>query len=141
MARAGRRAVPRRRHCLDGACWFDALQATISGPLNVSNALIEQSPYEAIQWVEGTVNGVSLDTVRIIGTGTYALQDQSGASVTLKNVTATGVTQANLGHSPSYSCDSGHFVVTDHGGDSGILPTQCTAWPAPVYPPYPSAAK
>ena len=121
-----------------GALWFDAQQATIAGPINVSNALIEQSPYEAVQWIQGTVNGVSLNNVSIIGAGTYALQDQTGASVTLQSVTATGVAQADLGHSPSYSCDVGHFVITDKGGNSGILPTQCTAWPAPVYPPYPT---
>ncbi|MFE0464909.1 glycosyl hydrolase family 28-related protein [Kitasatospora sp. NPDC058965] len=122
-----------------GSLWFDAQQATIAGPLNVTNALIEQSPYEAIQWIQGTVNGVHLDTVTIAGTGTFALQDQTGASVTAKNVTATGVAQANQGKAPSYSCDGGHFVLTDLGGNSGITPTQCGPWPAPVYPPYPTA--
>jgi hypothetical protein len=120
-----------------GALWFDAEQATIAGPVDVTNALIEQSPYEAIQWIQGTVNGVSLNGVTISGAGTYALQDQTGASVTLKGVTATGIGQATLGKDPSYSCDVGHFVITDDGGNSGILPTQCTAWPPPVYPPYP----
>ena len=37
-----------------GALWFDGSQGAITGPVNVSNALIEQSPYEAVQWVEGT---------------------------------------------------------------------------------------
>jgi hypothetical protein len=121
-----------------GALWFDAQQATIAGPLNVSNALIEQSPYEAVQWIQGTVNGVSLDTVTIAGTGTFAFQDQTGASVTLKNVTGTGIAQANQGKTPSYSCDGGSFKVTDNGGNSGVLPTSCTtSSPPPVFPPYP----
>ncbi|MBF9069150.1 glycosyl hydrolase family 28-related protein [Streptacidiphilus fuscans] len=124
-----------------GALWFDAQQATITGPVDVSNALIEQSPYEAIQWIQGTVNGVSLDTVTISGTGTFALQDQTGASVTVKNVTASGVAQADQGKAPSYSCDVGHFILTDQGGNSGITPTQCGPWPAPVYPPYPTTTR
>ena len=44
-----------------GALWFDGSQGAVTGPINVSNALIEQSPYEAIQWVEGTVSGVNLE--------------------------------------------------------------------------------
>ncbi|WP_323746313.1 glycosyl hydrolase family 28-related protein [Catenulispora pinisilvae] len=123
-----------------GALWFDAQQATITGPLNVSNALIQQSPYEAVQWIQGTVNGVSLDTVTIAGTGTFAFQDQTGGSVVLKNVTGTGIAQANQGKTPSYSCDAGNFKITDAGGNSGVLPTSCTTTsPPPVFPPYPSA--
>jgi hypothetical protein len=121
-----------------GALWFDASQATVNGPIDVSNALIEQSPYEAIQWVEGTVNGVSLNDVTINGTGTFALQEQTPGSATLTNVTATGVAQANQGKAPSYSCEGGNFTVGNGAGDSGLTPTQCNGWPAPVYPPYPT---
>jgi hypothetical protein len=52
---------------------------------------------------------------------------------------ATGVTQANAGNAPSYSCEGSGFTITDGGGNSGITPTQCNGWPAPVYPPYPAA--
>ena len=121
-----------------GALWFDASQGTVTGPINVTNTLIEQSPYEAIQWVEGTISGVSLNTVTIAGTGTFALQEQTPGSVKTTNVTATGVAQANAGKAPSYSCEGTNFTVTDSGGNSGITPTQCNGWPAPVYPPYPS---
>jgi hypothetical protein len=121
-----------------GALWFDASQGTVNGPIDVSNALIEQSPYEAIQWVEGTVNGVSLSNVSISGTGTFALQEQTPGSATLSNVTATGVAQANQGKAPSYSCEGGNFTISNGSGDSGITPTQCNGWPAPVYPPYPT---
>src|SRR5579863_8093388 len=51
-----------------GALWFDGSQGSITGPINVTNALIEQSPFEAIQWVEGTVSGVNLNNVTIAGT-------------------------------------------------------------------------
>jgi hypothetical protein len=122
-----------------GALWFDGSQGAVAGPINVSNALIEQSPFEAIQWVEGTVSGVNLSNVSIIGTGTFALQEQTGGSATLTNVTATGVAQANEGNDPSYSCEGGNFTLTDDGGNSGISPAGCSVGdnPAPVYPPYP----
>jgi len=124
-----------------GALWFDGSQGAVTGPINVTNALIEQSPFEAIQWVEGTVSGVSLNNVSIIGTGTFALQEQTGGSATFQNVTATGVAQANAGNAPSYSCEGASFAITDNGGNSGISPTQCNGDnPAPVYPPYPPSS-
>src|ERR1700722_17420706 len=85
-----------------GALWFDGSQGWGPGPINVSNALIEQSPFEAIQWVEGTITNVNLSNVSIIGTGTFALQEQTGGTATATNVTATGVAQANAGNAPSY---------------------------------------
>jgi hypothetical protein len=121
-----------------GALWFDANQSWGGGPVNVTNALIEQSPFEAIQWVEGTITGVNLSDVSIIGTGTFALQEQTPGSATLTNVTATGVAQANEGNAPSYNCEGSSFAITDDGGNSGISPTQCNGdAPTPVYPPYP----
>jgi hypothetical protein len=117
-----------------GALWFDGSQGTITGPINVTNALIEQSPYEAIQWVEGTVKGVHLRNVSIVGTGTFALQEQTGGAATAANVTATGVAQAKAGKAPSYSCEGSSFSVANDGGNAGVIPTQCNGWPAPVYP-------
>jgi parallel beta-helix repeat protein len=123
-----------------GALWFDADQTWGGGPVNVSNELIEQSPFEAIQWVEGTITGVNLSNISIIGTGTFALQEQTGGSSTMTNVTATGVAQANEGNAPSYSCEGTAFTLTDDGGNSGVSPTQCnTDDPTPVYPPYPAS--
>ena len=121
-----------------GALWFDGEQGTVTGPINVTNALIEQSPFEAIQWVEGTVTGVNLNDVSIIGTGTFALQEQTGGSATLTNVTATGVAQANLGNDPSYSCEGTAFTLTETNV-SGVDPAGCSLGdaPTPVYPPYP----
>ena len=107
-----------------GALWFDGSQGAVTGPINVTNALIEQSPFEAIQWVEGTVSGVNLNNVTIAGTGTFALQEQTGGTATATNVTATGVAQANAGNAPSYSCEGSGFTITDDGGNSGITPTQ-----------------
>ncbi|MGW1161165.1 discoidin domain-containing protein [Streptomyces sp. NPDC002519] len=118
-----------------GSLWFDGSQGAINGPVNVTNALIQQSPYEAIQWVEGTISGVHLNNVTIAGTGTFALQEQTGGSASFTNVTATGVN----GPAPVYSCEGGNFTVTDGGGNSGIGGTAyCGGWPTPVYPPYPA---
>ena len=123
-----------------GALWFDGSQGAVTGPINVTNALIEQSPFEAIQWVEGTVSGVNLNNVTIAGTGTFALQEQTGGTATATNVVATGVAQANEGNAPSYSCEGTSFSITDDGGNSGISPTQCNSDdPTPVYPPYPAS--
>ncbi len=122
-----------------GALWFDGSQGWGGGPVNVSNALIEQSPYEAIQWVEGTISGVNLSNVTIAGTGTFALQEQTGGTASATNVVATGVAQANEGNAPSYSCEGTSFTITDNGGNSGISPTQCNGDnPTPVYPPPPN---
>jgi hypothetical protein len=122
-----------------GALWFDGSQGSVTGPINVTNALIEQSPFEAIQWVEGTVSGVNLNNVTIAGTGTFALQEQTGGAATFTNVTATGVAQANEGNDPSYNCEGTGFAITDDGGNSGISPAGCSVGdaPTPVYPPYP----
>ncbi|MDQ2811302.1 MAG: choice-of-anchor D domain-containing protein [Actinomycetota bacterium] len=122
-----------------GALWFDGSQGTVTGPINVTNALIEQSPFEAIQWVEGEVNGVNLNNVTIAGAGTFALQEQDPGTASATNVVATGVAQAGAGNAPSYSCEGSGFTITDGGGNSGISPTQCNGWPAPVYPPYPNS--
>jgi hypothetical protein len=119
-----------------GALWFDGSQGAVTGPINVTNALIEQSPFEAVQWVEGTVSGVSLNDVTIDGAGTFAMQEQTGGSATFTNVTATGIN----GPSPGiYNCEGGNFAVTDGGGNSGVISSApyCGPWPAPVYPPYP----
>ena len=89
-----------------------------------------------MQWVEGTVSGVNLNNVTIAGTGTFALQEQTGGTATITNVVATGVAQ----NPPSYSCEGGNFVITDGGGNSGYhadrsaVPTN----PTPVFPPYPA---
>jgi len=121
-----------------GALWFDGSQGWGPGPINVSNALIEQSPFEAVQWVEGTISNVNLSNVTIAGTGTFALQEQTGGTASFTSVTATGVAQANAGNAPSYNCEGTNFAITDGGGNSGISPTQCiTSSPTPVFPPYP----
>ncbi|MFE4537587.1 right-handed parallel beta-helix repeat-containing protein [Streptomyces scopuliridis] len=116
-----------------GSLWFDGSEGAIAGPINVSDTLIQQSPYEAVQWVEGTVSNVNLTDVTIEGTGTFALQVQTPGSAKVTNVKANGVGAP----SPVYNCQGSAFALTDGGGNSGISGTPyCGAWPAPVFPPY-----
>jgi parallel beta-helix repeat protein len=118
-----------------GSLWFDGSQGAITGPINITNALIEQAPFEGVQWVEGTVSGVSLNNVTIAGAGTFAMQQQTGGTASFQNVVATGVAQSAA---PTYNCEGANFVVTDKGGNSGLNPTSCvTDNPTEVFPPYP----
>jgi hypothetical protein len=116
-----------------GALWFDARDGAMSGLTNVDNLLIQQSPYEAIQFVSGSnISNVHINNATIQNTGTWVVQEQVGGSATITNSTATG-TQAP---GPIYSCGVG-FTLTDGGGNSGIFaPAQCQNITSPAFPPY-----
>jgi hypothetical protein len=115
-----------------GALWFDARDGVMSGLTNVDNILIQQSPYEAIQFVSGSqISNVKINNATIQNTGTFVVQEQVGGSATITNSTATGTQAAAI-----YSCGVG-FVLTDGGGNSGIFggATACSM-PVPTFPPY-----
>jgi hypothetical protein len=116
-----------------GALWFDARDAAMSGLTNVDNILIQQSPFEAIQFVSGSsITNVKINNATIQNTGTWVVQEQVGGSATITNSTATG-TQAPA---PVYNCGVG-FTLTDGGGNSGVTsPTACQNITAPAFPPY-----
>jgi alpha-1,3-glucanase-like protein/F5/8 type C domain-containing protein/HYDIN/CFA65/VesB family protein/centrosomal CEP192-like protein len=116
-----------------GALWFDARDAAMSGLTNIDNILIQQSPYEAIQFVSGSnISNVKINNATIQNTGTWVVQEQVGGSATITNSTATG-TQAP---GPIYNCGVG-FTLTDGGGNSGIFATpQCQNLTNPAFPPY-----
>jgi len=116
-----------------GALWFDARDAAMSGLTNVDNILIQQSPFEAIQFVSGSsIAGVQINNATIQNTGTWVVQEQVGGSAKISNSTATG-TQAPA---PVYNCGVG-FTLTDGGGNSGITsPTACQNITNPAFPPY-----
>ena len=117
-----------------GALWFDARDAAMTGAVTVENIIIQQSPYEAIQFVSGSsITNVTINNATIQNTGTFVVQEQVGGAATVSNSTATG-TQAP---SPVYSCLGGSFVLTDGGGNSGILGTPQCSFPTPAFPPYP----
>jgi hypothetical protein len=116
-----------------GALWFDARDAAMSGRVTVDNILIQQSPFEAIQFVSGSsITNVSINNATIQNTGTWVVQEQVGGSATISNSTATG-TQAP---GAVYNCGVG-FTLTDGGGNSGVTaPTACSNITAPAFPPY-----
>ncbi|GAA5190579.1 hypothetical protein GCM10023322_46060 [Rugosimonospora acidiphila] len=114
-----------------GALWFDARDAAINAAVSVDNVLIQQSPYEAIQFVSGSnISGVTINNATIQNTGTYVVQEQVGGAATITNSTATG-TQAPQA---IYNCGVG-FTLTDGGGNSGITGSQCGFF-TPTFPPY-----
>ncbi|NUO60874.1 MAG: choice-of-anchor D domain-containing protein [Hamadaea sp.] len=116
-----------------GALWFDARDAAMSGLTNVDNILIQQSPFEAIQFVSGSsISNVKINNATIQNTGTWVVQEQVGGSATITNSTATG-TQAPAA---VYNCGVG-FTLTDGGGNSGIFgSTACQNITTPAFPPY-----
>ncbi|MGC9665344.1 discoidin domain-containing protein [Planosporangium sp. 12N6] len=116
-----------------GALWFDARDAAMSGLTNVDNILIQQSPFEAIQFVSGSsITNVKINNATIQNTGTWVIQEQVGGSATITNSTATG-TQAPA---PVYNCGVG-FTLTDGGGNAGVTsPSACQNITNPAFPPY-----
>jgi hypothetical protein len=116
-----------------GALWFDARDGVMSGLTNVDNILIQQSPFEAIQFVSGSqISNVKIKNATIQNTGSYVVQEQVGGSATISNSTATGT----LGPAAVYNCGVG-FTLTDGGGNSGIFgSTACTQVTNPTFPPY-----
>jgi hypothetical protein len=116
-----------------GALWFDARDGAMTGLTNVDNILIQQSPFEAIQFVSGSnITNVKINNATIQNTGTWVVQEQVGGSATITNSTATG-TQAPA---PIYNCGVG-FTLTDGGGNSGIFgSTACQNITNPAFPPY-----
>jgi hypothetical protein len=115
-----------------GALWFDARDGTMTGLTNVDNILIQQSPYEAIQFVSGSnISNVKINNATIQNTGTFVVQEQVGGAATISNSTATGTQAAAI-----YSCGVG-FTLTDGGGNSGIFGgTNACSMPVPTFPPY-----
>jgi hypothetical protein len=115
-----------------GALWFDARDAAINAPITIDNILIQQSPYEAIQFVSGSaISGVTINNATIQNTGTFVVQEQVGGAATITNSTATG-TQAPQ---PIYNCGVG-FTLTDGGGNSGVFTGSSCGFFTPTFPPY-----
>ncbi|WP_344611768.1 choice-of-anchor D domain-containing protein [Dactylosporangium salmoneum] len=115
-----------------GALWFDARDGGMTGLTNVDNILIQQSPFEAIQFVSGSnISNVKINNATIQNTGTWAIQEQVGGAATISNSTATGV------QAPAaiYNCGVG-FTLTDGGGNSGLSGTACSNIQNPTFPPY-----
>jgi len=120
-----------------GALWFDARDQAITGvAINVTNFKAIDSPYEAIQFIDGngagkTIQGVTINGATIQGVGTFVAQSQTQGSVSLSNVTASGV-----GVVGTYNCSYPTSIpkMTFNGsGNSGYSGTwgDCSTWPPP----------
>ena len=116
-----------------GALWFDARDGAMTGLTNVDNILIQQSPFEAVQFVSGSqISNVKINNATIQNTGSYVVQEQVGGAATITNSTATGT----QGPAAIYNCGVG-FTLTDGGGNSGIFNSSaCTQVTNPAFPPY-----
>ncbi|WP_033287788.1 discoidin domain-containing protein [Amycolatopsis jejuensis] len=120
-----------------GALWFDARDQAISGvTIKVSDFTAIDSPYEAIQFIDGNgagkpIGGVTIDGVSVRGTGTFVAQAQTQGTVSISNLTASGV-----GVTGTYNCPYPTSIpkMTFTGsGNSGWTGTwaDCSSWPAP----------
>ena len=117
-----------------GALWFDARDGAMTGAVTVDNILIQQSPYEAIQFVSGSsISNVTISNALIQITGTFTVQEQVGGAATFTNVVQSGT----LGYGGIYNCGVA-FTLTDGGGNSGWNGTPvCVAQPNNIpLPPY-----
>jgi alpha-1,3-glucanase-like protein/ricin-type beta-trefoil lectin protein len=114
-----------------GALWFDARDSAMSGTINVDDILIQQSLWEAIQFISSNISNVTINNATVQNTGTFVVQQQAPGSATIRNSTATG-TQAPT---PVYRCDTS-FTLNDGGGNSGIFGGSQCSFPTPAFPPY-----
>jgi hypothetical protein len=118
-----------RAGCLDpnwnfgvGAIWFYALDSAMNGDIQVTNNVIEQSPYESFHFIGSTVDNVVIDTVTVTNVGSFVFQFQSAGSAKVSNLVATGV-----GYYGQYNCGV-QIKITDGGGNTGWNTTHC-GWP------------
>ncbi|MFG3282421.1 discoidin domain-containing protein [Streptomyces sp. NPDC048111] len=117
-----------------GAVWFDSRNSPLDkATVNVTDTDILDSSYAAIHFVSGTTKGVNFNNVNIDGTGTFALQFNDPAQLSM-----TGVTAKHLGFAePVYSCLGGNLALSQGAGNSGwngkLPATYCGEWPKPNY--------
>ncbi|MEU7788051.1 discoidin domain-containing protein [Amycolatopsis sp. NPDC049159] len=120
-----------------GALWFDARDQAITGvTIRVTGFTAIQSPYEAIQFIDGNgqgkqIQGITIDGVSVQGAGTFVAQSQTQGSVSISNLSASGV-----GVTGTYNCPYPASIpkMTFGGsGNSGWTGTwsDCSTWPAP----------
>ena len=114
-----------------GAIWFYALDEAMTGTINVTNDQIENSPYEAIQFIGSSVTNVNFNNITVTNVGTFVFQLQAAGSATASNVTATGV-----GDAGQYNCGVG-FTITQGSGNAGWSSSVC-GFPTPGTTPTPA---
>jgi hypothetical protein len=102
-----------------GAIWFYADDSAMSGTVNITNNTIENSPYEAFQFIGSSITNVTISDNTVTNVGTFVFQDQAPGAVSVSGLTATGV-----GDAGTYDCGSG-MTYTDGSGNSGWSSTVC----------------
>jgi hypothetical protein len=115
-----------------GALWFDARDTAIAGAtIRVTGFEAVDSPYEVFQFIDGngagkSMSGITIDGARVDGVGTFVAQAQTTGSVTISNVTATGV-----GAAGTYNCGypSGSMQFTGGGNTGWSSVWDGCAWP------------
>ncbi|MCU1679165.1 MAG: coagulation factor 5/8 type domain protein [Frankiales bacterium] len=108
------------------AIWFDAREAPLDATVIVDDLLIEDSPFGAIQFINGdAVRGVDVRNVRIDGTGTCAVQLQVPGTATFTDVVATDM----RGPAGVWVADGVDFTVVDGGDNSGWDGVYDGPWP------------
>ena len=119
-----------------GAFWVDARDSSPNAAIRVTDFRAVASPYEAFQFIDGNgagkpITNVSVDGASVEGVGTFVVQSQTGGSVSLSNVTASGV-----GVVGTYNCPypaSNPAMTFTGSGNSGWTGTwaDCSTWPPP----------
>ncbi|MEU1268633.1 discoidin domain-containing protein [Streptomyces sp. NPDC005799] len=120
-----------------GALRVDSYDSAVNATVNITNTTVTDSPYSAFEFVSGggqgyPVRNVTVDGATVRGTGTVVVQAEAQGAATFRNVTASGVGAAGIYNCP-YPANSGTFVLTDGGGNSGWSSTwaDCSTWPQP----------
>ncbi|SDY80123.1 copper-binding protein (NosD), partial [Amycolatopsis xylanica] len=120
-----------------GAVWFDAREQAITGvQINVTNLRALESPYEALQFIDGNgqgkvIQGVNVNGVTVQGAGTFVVQAQTQGSVSISNLSASGV-----GVTGTYNCpyptnlSPMSFSGSGNSGWTGTW-SDCSTWPQP----------
>jgi hypothetical protein len=119
-----------------GAVWIDAREQPINSAIRITGLRAVESPYAALHFIDGngqgkSITNVTVDGATIQGVGTFVVQSQTQGSVTISNVSASGV-----GVTGTYNCPYPTnippmtFPGTGNSGWSGTW-TNCAVWPPP----------
>lgn len=111
-------------HIGEGALWFWAADAPLTGNVDVEDNLIQDSAYEAVQFLGSSVDGVHFARNTVDRAGTFAFQLNAPGSASARLLTAGG-----LGAGGRYDCGSG-FAFTEGPGNRGWADAHC-GYPAP----------
>ncbi|MFG1807425.1 discoidin domain-containing protein [Streptomyces sp. NPDC049040] len=111
-------------HIGEGALWFWAADAPLTGDVEVRDNLIQDSAYEAVQFLGSSVDNVHFARNILAHAGTFAVQFNAPGSADAESVNAFA-----LGAGGRYDCGSG-FTLTEGRGDHGWSDSHC-GYPAP----------